>query len=91
MNKEVTKKSYFLSKCGIIMLAYKFRKDGTISMKHILAIVGQIKKLIATVREENVASWKTIEKAAFQFVERKMYQDINDTEEERYRYYEITT
>ena len=27
-----------------------------------------IKKLIATVREENIASWKTVEKTSFQFV-----------------------
>lgn len=50
----------------------------------------QIKELIATIREENVASWKTIEKASFQLVERKMYQDINDAKEELYRFYEIT-
>lgn len=49
-----------------------------------------IKKIIATIREENIASWKTIEKASFQFVERKMYQDINDAKEELYRFYEIT-
>ncbi len=49
-----------------------------------------VKKLIATIREENVASWKTIEKASFQMVERKMYQDINDAKEELYRFYEIT-
>ena len=50
----------------------------------------QIKELIATVKEENIASWKTIEKASFQLVERKMYQDINDAKEELYRFYEIT-
>lgn len=50
----------------------------------------QIKELIATVREENIASWKTIEKASFQLVERKMYQDINDAKEKLYRFYEIT-
>lgn len=50
----------------------------------------QIKELFATVREENIASWKTIEKASFQLVERKMYQDINDAKEELYRFYEIT-
>lgn len=49
----------------------------------------QMKELIATIREENVASWKTIEKASFQFVERKMYQDINDAKEELYRFYKI--
>ena len=48
-----------------------------------------IKKLIATVREENVSSWKPIEKVSFQLVERKMYQDINDAKEELYRFYEI--
>ncbi|MGN0387032.1 MAG: GNAT family N-acetyltransferase [Lachnospiraceae bacterium] len=50
----------------------------------------QMKELIATVREENVASWKTIEEASFQLVERKMYQDINDAKEELYRFYVIT-
>ena len=49
-----------------------------------------MKELIATVREENIASWKTIEKASFQLVERKMYQDINDAKEELYRFYAIT-
>ena len=49
-----------------------------------------IKKLIATITEENVASWKTIEKTSFQLVERKMYQDIDDAKEELYRFYEIT-
>lgn len=49
-----------------------------------------VKKLIATIREENIASWKTIEKAYFRLVERKMYQDIDDAKEELYRFYEIT-
>ena len=49
-----------------------------------------IKKLIANVREENIASWKTIEKSSFRYIETKMYQDINDKKEELYRFYEIT-
>lgn len=49
----------------------------------------QIKKLIATIREENVASWKTIEKCHFLFIEKKMYKDISDDEAQLTRYYEI--
>ena len=49
----------------------------------------QINKLIATIREENVASWKTIEKCKFHFVEKKMYKDINDDEAQLTRFYEI--
>ena len=46
-------------------------------------------RLIATIREENPASWKTAEKAGFRFIERKMYKDINDDNEELYRFYKI--
>lgn len=48
-----------------------------------------ISKLIATVREENISSWKVIEKAGFALVDRKLYQDINDEKEEMYRFYEL--
>lgn len=45
--------------------------------------------MIATVREENISSWKVVEKAGFALVERKLYQDINDDKEEMYRFYEM--
>ena len=48
-----------------------------------------VQKMIATVREENIASWKVIEKAGFRLTEKRMYQDINDAGEEFYHFYEI--
>lgn len=47
-------------------------------------------KLIATVRNENVSSWKVIEKTGFRLTEQKMYKDLNDDKEELYHFYEIT-
>lgn len=47
-----------------------------------------INKLIATIREANVSSWKTIEKCFFTLVETKMYKDINDDVAQLYRFYE---
>ena len=38
-------------------------------------------------REDNLPSWKTIERAGFSLTERKMYRDINDANEELYRFY----
>ena len=49
-----------------------------------------IHRLIATVRVDNAASWKTIEKAGFTLKETKMYRDINDEQEELYRFYELS-
>lgn len=43
---------------------------------------------IATVRKENPASWKTVEKAGFQKTGERMYQDINDEQPELYYFYE---
>lgn len=47
-----------------------------------------VPKLIATVRADNVSSWKVLEKAGFVFVRERMYKDINDDREERYLFYE---
>ena len=44
-------------------------------------------EIIATIREENLPSWKAIERAGFSLVEKKMYKDINDANEELYRFY----
>ncbi len=49
-----------------------------------------IKSLIATVRNENIPSWKVIEKAGFILNEKRMYKDLNDKEEKLYRFYQIT-
>lgn len=48
------------------------------------------KQLIATVRDANIPSWKVIEKAGFTLTEKRMYKDIYDDEEERYRFYKIS-
>lgn len=46
-------------------------------------------RMIATVRDENVSSWKVVEKAGFILTEKRMYKDLNDDKEEMYRFYEI--
>ena len=90
--------SYYddLQQTGITyFIGQKYRRNGY-AVESVQAYINyffvhyQIKKLIATIREDNVASWKTIEKVSFQLVERKMYQDINDAKEELYSFYEIT-
>lgn len=48
------------------------------------------KRMIATVREENVPSWMVVEKAGFMLIDKRMYKDLNDSKEELYRFYEIT-
>ena len=45
-------------------------------------------KLIATIREDNVPSWKTVEKCSFRLVARKMYQDLGDDKPLLYRFCE---
>lgn len=47
-------------------------------------------KMIATIREENRASWRVAEKAGFRLTGRRMYQDLNDEKASLYRFYEIT-
>lgn len=49
-----------------------------------------IKKLIATVRNDNIPSWKVIEKAGFKLIEKRMYKDLHDNEKKLYYFYEIT-
>lgn len=48
-----------------------------------------ISKLIATVREANVPSWRVVKGAGFQLIEKKLYKDINDDEEKMYFFYEM--
>lgn len=48
-----------------------------------------ISKLIATVREENISSWKVVEKTGYKYVEKKMYKDLNDEISKMYNFYEI--
>lgn len=47
-----------------------------------------IKKMIATVRAENVSSCRVVEKANFLLSEKKMYRDLNDCKKELYHFYE---
>jgi RimJ/RimL family protein N-acetyltransferase len=44
-------------------------------------------EIIATIREDNLPSWKTIERVGFSLTEKKMYRDINDAKEKLYRFY----
>ena len=46
-------------------------------------------EMIATIREENVASWKVVEKAGFVLTAKQMYKDTNDTYEKPYRFYSM--
>lgn len=48
-----------------------------------------IHKIIATISEDNTASWKSMEKIGFTLTETKMYKDINDETEQLYRFYEL--
>ena len=44
-------------------------------------------EIIATIKDENTSSYKTAERSGFTLVEKKMYKDIYDEEEELYRFY----
>ncbi|MDE7284614.1 MAG: GNAT family N-acetyltransferase [Lachnospiraceae bacterium] len=48
-----------------------------------------ITKMIATVRAENISSWKVVEEAGFTLIEKRLYKDLNDDKEELYHFYEI--
>lgn len=46
-------------------------------------------EIIATIREDNISSWRTIEKAGFVLMDKRMYRDINDADEKLYRFYSV--
>lgn len=48
-----------------------------------------VQKMIATVRADNIWSWKVIEKTGFILTEKRMYRDVNDDSEVLYHFYEI--
>ncbi len=50
-----------------------------------------IPRIIAAIRDENIASWKSMEKIGFSLTGTKMYQDINDRQEQLYRFYELSS
>lgn len=89
--------SYYedLQEIGITyFIGNQYRNNGY-AIEAVKAYVGyffnryNVPKMIATIREENISSWKVIEKAGFTLNEKKMYKDINDVKEELYRFYEI--
>lgn len=48
-----------------------------------------VSRMIATIREENILSWKVVEKVGFNLVEKRLYKDLNDEQIKLYRFYEI--
>ncbi|MBP5414544.1 MAG: GNAT family N-acetyltransferase [Lachnospiraceae bacterium] len=47
------------------------------------------KEIIATIKDQNISSYKTAERSGFKLIETKMYKDIYDEKEELYRFYAI--
>ena len=45
------------------------------------------KEIIATIKDNNIPSWKTAEKCGFELTETKLYKDLDDDKEELYRFY----
>ena len=84
-----------MGKVGVTyFIGADFRNDGYAS-EAIKAYVSYFlehydeKEIIATIREDNLPSWKAIEKAGFSLKEKKMYKDINDANVELYRFYSV--
>ena len=48
-----------------------------------------INKIIATIREDNVNSWKLLDKTDFRLGEKKMWKDYDDPKECMYRFYKL--
>ena len=46
-------------------------------------------EMIATIREDNIPSWKVVEKVGFTLTETRMYQDITDDAEKLTRFYSL--
>lgn len=90
--------SYYedLQKTGIVyFIGAKYRNNGY-AVEAVKAYTEyflnhyEAKRMIATVRDDNIPSWKVVEKAGFILNEKRMYKDSNDYEEKLYRFYEIT-
>lgn len=87
--------SYYedLEKVGVTyFIGAKYRNNGyaTEAVKAYIKYFFQhygINEIIATIREDNISSWKVIEKSGFRLNDRKMYKDLNDEFEEMYRFY----
>ena len=89
--------SYYedLDKIGIVyFVGTEFRQKGYVSeaVKTYLDYYFEHyaeNEILSTIREANVQSWKTAEKAGFVLEDTRMYKDINDSEEQLYRFYSI--
>ena len=89
--------SYYedLDKVGIVyFVGTEFRQKGYVSeaVKAYLDYYFEHyteDEILSTIREANVPSWKTAEKAGFVLEDTRMYKDINDSEEQLYRFYSI--
>jgi RimJ/RimL family protein N-acetyltransferase len=66
---------------------YGYATEAIIIFKKYFLNNYDVNKLIATIRTENVASCKAIEKAGYELEETKMHKDINDTVEQKYNFY----
>lgn len=89
--------SYYedLDKVGIVyFVGTEFRQKGYVS-EAIKAYLDyyfdhyEENEIHANIRDVNVPSWKTAEKAGFVLEEKRMYKDIDDSEEQLYRFYSI--
>ena len=87
--------SYYrdMEKAGIVyFIGAEYRNHGYAAeaakayVRYFLRQYGQ-DEIIATIREDNVPSWRTIEKAGFSLTEKKLYKDIDDETEKPYRFY----
>ena len=89
--------SYYedLDKVGIVyFVGTEFRQKGYVSdaVKAYLDYYFdhyEENEIRANIRDANVPSWKTAEKAGFVLEDTRMYKDINDSEEQLYRFYSI--
>lgn len=84
-----------LDKVGIVyFVGTEFRQKGYVS-EAVEAYLDyyfdhyQENEIRANIRDANVPSWKTAEKAGFVLEEKRMYKDIDDSEEQLYRFYSI--
>ena len=89
--------SYYedLDKVGIVyFVGTEFRQKGYVS-EAVKAYLDyyfdhyEENEIRANIRDANVPSWKTAEKAGFVLEEKRMYKDIDDSEEQLYRFYSI--
>ena len=87
--------SYYedLDKVGIVyFVGTEFRQKGYVS-EAVKAYLDyyfdhyEENEIRANIRDANVPSWRTAEKAGFVLEEKRMYKDIDDSEEQLYRFY----